>query len=87
MKLKLCAVYDQAIEAYKPPMAYLSTGEALRNWIDAVNNDELSLKKSPGDYTFFEIGEYDQRTGIITQYEAHKRISTGNEALIKRENH
>lgn len=58
------------------PLFYDCRGNALRSLQECVNSvDEKSqIAKYPADFSFFEIGEYNQETGVITMYEAPKNL-------------
>ncbi len=68
MKLYVFTVYDAKAEYFMQPLFWRSVGEALRSFEDEVQNPESMLSKHPGDFTLYQIGEYDQATGgIIAQ--------------------
>lgn len=70
MKHKIYNVFDSKAEAWGMPLFYDCLGNAIRSLSEAVNkNDDNQISKYPGDFTFFEIGEYERETGIITPYE------------------
>lgn len=79
MKLKMFTVYDSKVEAYLQPFYMQSKGEALRAWGETVNDEKSNIGKHPADYTLFELGEYDNLTGQISQYEAKIALGTGIE--------
>lgn len=74
MGLKIFSVYDSKVEAYLPPHTLRSTGEALRVFAELSNNPEVEFCKHPGDYTLFELGEWDETTGLIALYEAKRNL-------------
>lgn len=45
--------------------------DALENWRLVANGKEDNNKvaKFPGDFTLFEFGEYDNQTGIFSNYD------------------
>ena len=53
------------------PQFYDCRANALRSLGEAVNkpSDDNQLAKYPGDFSFFEVGEYNRESGIITPYE------------------
>lgn len=63
MKLKIFAVYDTAVAAYMQPFFMQSKGAAIRGWLDAAEDPKTQFNKHPGDFTLFELGEYDEETG------------------------
>lgn len=66
MILKLFSVYDNGVKAYMQPFFVRSKGEAMRSWGDTVNDPKTAFYKHPQDFTLFELGEYDDETGKIT---------------------
>jgi len=66
MKLKAFAIRDTKAEAFtRPPIFVQATGLAIRAFQDAVNNKENEIGQYPGDFTLFEIGEFDQVEGKL----------------------
>lgn len=66
MKLKIFAVRDAKAEAFGNPFFFKTHGESIRAWDEAVNDAQSPFYKHPNDYTLFEIGEFDQQTGLLT---------------------
>lgn len=83
-KGKLFSIYDAKALVYTQPNVAKSTGEMLRWFEDKVNStrhDELDLPivKHPGDFTLFEIGEFDELTCEIRMLESKISLGSGNE--------
>lgn len=64
MKL-IVAVKDRAIDAFGQPFFVHATGQAVRSFIDEVNNRESPFNAHPEDYDLYEIGSYNEDTGEI----------------------
>ena len=64
--LKIFSVYDKKQEAYLNPFYRSQVGEAIREFLDAVNDDKTQFNKHPEDYSLQIIGEFNNGTGIIT---------------------
>lgn len=64
--IKLFAVYDVKGCAYGTPMFVVTRGIAVRGFADAVAKPETGLNQHPGDYSLYELGEYDPNSGRIT---------------------
>jgi hypothetical protein len=79
--LKIFTIYDSKVNTYKQPFTLNSTGEATRQFIDAINSPDSFLAKSPSDYTLFEIGTFNTDTGITTQLEAKISLGTAIEFI------
>lgn len=70
MILKVYAVYDVGVSAFRMPHFARAKGEAIRNFMSACNDRNTDLFASPKDFTLFEIGEYDDQTGRFENYQA-----------------
>jgi len=81
--MKVFTLYDSAAEAYDPPHFIRSTGEAVRLFSNAVKDPQTKVAKHPDDYTLFEIGEFDELTGQISMYNAHKSLGVATEYIAK----
>ena len=81
MTQKVFTVYDSKAEAYLRPFFTPTKGLALRSFADAANDPREPVGKYPGDYTLFELGEYDDATGIITMHESKINMGTANEHI------
>jgi len=71
MKHKIYNVYDSKADTWGMPLFFDCRANALRSLGEAVNKiaDDNQLSKYPADFTFFEIGEYDRESGLISAYE------------------
>jgi len=65
-KLQMFAIFDKKALAYANPFYYHQKGQALRALEDSVNDPQSPLNKHPEDFTLFHIGEWDDRTGLVT---------------------
>lgn len=68
MKLKLFVVYDAKTESYGVPFFRDFTANALREWAEVASNKgdkNNQIAKFPGDFTLFEIGEFEQGSGFL----------------------
>lgn len=79
MKLKAFVIYDSKVEAYNSPFFQRSTGEAMRSFEAACSDAGSNISKWPADYTLFEIGEYDDQSGVFEMYEAKRNLGTALE--------
>ena len=66
MLMHVFAVYDMKAEAYYPPMFQKTVGLALRIFKDMANNPDTTVGRFPTDYALFQIGTYEDTTGILT---------------------
>lgn len=77
--LILFCVHDSKAQVYMPPVAFRSIGEASRAFEDSCRDVSSSFFKFPSDFTFIELGTFDQNTGKITLLENHKIIHNASE--------
>lgn len=68
MILTVVSIFDQATQAYSRPVFVQSTGVAIRSFSDEVNRDEPNneMRRHPGDFSLFNIGTFDDSTGVFT---------------------
>lgn len=62
MMLAVFGIFDSGVSAWMPPLYFRNKGEALRWFIEAVNNPETKLSKHPSDYSLFELGQWNDIT-------------------------
>nr|QJB19301.1 MAG: nonstructural protein [Microvirus sp.] len=81
MKLVLCSVKDRAAQAYGRPMFVPSTGVAIRSFSDEVNrqDNENQLYNHPDDFDLYELGEFDDNTGLFSLHEQPKLLTLGKQ--------
>lgn len=63
MKFGLYAVYDSAVQVYQGPFKFQTDGQATRWFHDQCLNAETPIAQHPEDYTFFQVGEWNDSTG------------------------
>ena len=66
--LKIYSVHDSKAEAFLAPFNAPTAGVAIRMWEAACKDPEHTFHQHAGDYTLFEIGEFDQTSGQVTGY-------------------
>lgn len=70
MRNKLCSVFDSKAEAFLPPFYTQTTATAIRQFEAAVNEFGHEFQKFAGDYTLFELAEFEPNTGKIIVHDA-----------------
>lgn len=66
MKLvKVVSVFDSKAEAFMQPGFAQSRGAATRDFSTMINDGKSIFSKHPGDFTLFEIGEWDELKGVL----------------------
>lgn len=80
----ICTVKDRAADAYGRPMFVPSTGVAIRSFSDEINrnNAENQLYNHPDDFDLYELGQFDDNTGLFTLHEQPKLLSLGKQVKI-----
>lgn len=74
MDLKVYAVWDSKVELYAQPFCLKSEGQALRSWIDAVNDPNTMMNRHPQDYCLFQIAEYNEDKGMFENLRTPKSL-------------
>lgn len=75
MIVKMFSIYDSKAVSFLPPWNESTAGTALRKFKDAVVREGTDFNKWPEDYTLFEIGEFDDQTGIVLGYDHATEIA------------
>lgn len=65
MKLRMYSVYDSKALVYGQPMFISSVGSAIRAFTDLCNDPQSIVCKHPTDFVLYEVGEYDDSTGVV----------------------
>lgn len=82
--LKVIAVRDHALDAFIAPQFAVATGQAMRTFMDEVNNPQSPIGAHPEDYDLYLIGEFDEIEGRLFPMDSPQRLVAGGTA--KREN-
>lgn len=85
MITKIFTVFDSKAEVYLVPFFYNTRGEAIRSFKDTVNDRSHPMGRHPADFTLFEIGHYDNETGICEAIPAFN-LGNGVELQEQRDN-
>ena len=75
--LKVFTIYDIKAETYMEPVSARAIGEGLRNFEDALKDERSSLSRHPEDFIFYEIGEFNEETGLVTSLVAPRELMRG----------
>ena len=71
MKIRIFTVFDQKAAAYLQPFFSPTVGTAVRAFSDTVNDPNSMLSKHPSDFTLFEIGGFDDQSGVVSSLSSH----------------
>lgn len=85
--MKIMSIRDIASNVYMGVWCAPTLGAATRYFADETNNQQSVIFNHPNDYELYEIGEFDNETGIVipTQPRSIARASDYSEKEIERE--
>ncbi len=66
---RVFTVYDAKAEAFLQPFYAKTKGLAVRAFAQAANSGDHDFNKYATDYALFEIGEFDDSTGVIVMHD------------------
>lgn len=69
MRFKVFCVYDSKAKAFSSVQNYRSTEEAKRAFTLACQQEDSNWYLYAEDYSLFEIGDYDDETGLHEPYQ------------------
>lgn len=81
MILEVYSVFDDAAKAFLPPFHARSKGEALRNFSAAANDAGHQFNKFSKDYTLFNLGYFDDSSGMMQPFEVPSRVIGAYEVI------
>ncbi len=76
---KIFSVYDEKAGAYLPPFFRPTPEMAIREFVDALENKDHPFGKHPGDYTMFELGDFNNSNAMLISHDAAKNLGNGLE--------
>lgn len=74
MKKMMYAIKDQKSMVFDPPILCHNRGDAVRMFSTVFDNQKSMMARFPNDYMIFELGEYDDNTGVITVHEIPQEV-------------
>lgn len=75
--MKIYTIRDDKAAAYLPPFCARQNGEAIRMFQNSLSDSQSNFAKWPEDYILFELGEFNEDTGVITPLDAPKALGNG----------
>ena len=80
----ICSVKDRAADAFGRPLFVPSVGMAIRSFSDEVNRqaDDNQMFHHTEDFDLFELGSYDDNTGIIECHPQPKLLTLGKSVKV-----
>lgn len=79
IKLLVFSVFDTKAEIYGTPVFFATRGLATRAFEDQCNKLDSPLCDHPGDFTLFQIGEFDSEKGLLIPLPSPASLGTGVE--------
>lgn len=76
MKVRAFAVFDVKAQVYMPPFFFAERGQGHRQFFDIVQNKDHPIGLHPEDYSLFEVGQYDDATGLLEPYKGPELVCT-----------
>lgn len=81
MVLKVYSVYDSKACAYLQPFFCVNRAVALRSFMTAVQDRGSDFSRFSGDYTLFEIGEWNQIDGLFKVRDSFENLGVATQYL------
>ena len=80
----ICSVKDRAADAFGRPLFVPSVGLAIRSFTDEVNRsaDDNQMHHHPDDFDLYELGTFDDNTGIIVCHVTPKQLALGKQVKV-----
>lgn len=79
--MKLFGIFDSKVEAFLRPFFARTAGEALRDFSQAVTDKDSAIGKFPGDFTLFELADFDEHNGKIVPLATPKSLGIAIEYI------
>ena len=76
MRHRAFCIFDQKAKAYMTPFFMSEVGMATRSFTDMVNKEDHPLASHPEDYVLFEVGQFDDTTGLLSAYDGPELVVT-----------
>lgn len=67
--LKVFAVRDRAVDSFGQPIFSVAAGAVVRSFTDEIRKDGTEFNRHPDDYDLYELGEFEQSTGVFSVHE------------------
>lgn len=81
MILQSFSVLDKAVGAFLTPFFARATGEALRQFTEACNDEKHQFARHADDYILYRVGQFDDNSGFYTPLEPERLVSA-RESII-----
>lgn len=79
MLYRAMSLRDHRVGVFHPPHFFRHEGEALRMLENMVNNPESLVYKVPQDFAIYEVGSYDDASGVFEPLKAPRHVAEAAE--------
>lgn len=85
MRYKVVSVRDRQANAFAPPFFVNTIGQAIRSFTDEVNRaaEGNQLYKHPEDFDLYDLGDYEDETGVFKAESGPVQICIGSNVAIR----
>ena len=70
----IVSIFDNATKSYTPPVYSVAKGEAIRSFMDLLDDQNSQYAKHPEDFSLFYLGTFDESTGMFKTVNPEKLI-------------
>lgn len=78
-KFLVLSLKDAKADTFSPPFFQVNRASALRVLSDLVADERSTVSRHPEDFALFELGTFDDVTGMITSYDMPRHLSNALE--------
>lgn len=78
-KKRVFSIRDGKLGIFTPPFNYEHPGQALRAFDGVVKNSETMISKYPSDFSLYELGSFDEETGLFENLQQHHMLASGDQ--------
>lgn len=74
--LKAFSVFDAKADAFMAPIFLKTEGLAVRSFSQACSDEGSDFNRFASDYSLFEVGEFDELSGMLKPAVAPRQVVT-----------
>ena len=78
MITKVFSIFDSKAQMFNVPFFMTTTPAAIRSFTDLVNDPNTPVNKHPSDFVLYELGEFDDSVGKMTNYAEHHHLGVAS---------
>lgn len=84
MNLNAYVIYDRKAHVYHAPFFAISHGAAIRSFSDLANDRNTTIGRHPLDYVLFQVGGFDDASGMLLPFTAIEHVSDASSLVEAR---